>query len=264
MVMDLENRMKGYEQKIKLPQNLPVIVRLDGRAFHTLTRGMKKPFDLNFISMMNDVAIALCKEVQNCRIAYVQSDEISLLLYQKRDAHPWFDNNIQKITSITASIAASVFTRDFANIENRNVNVAFDSRAFVIPPNDVVNYFIWRQHDWMRNSVQMLARSYFSHKELNNVSSTEMHELLLSKNVDWNKIQPYYKHGRTAIKTVSMEPLDDEYNNTQEPEYYERTRWIIDDYIPVFTEDRDYIESKMKPDFALNLGKTVIKVHMKV
>ncbi|MCK4665916.1 tRNA(His) guanylyltransferase Thg1 family protein [Candidatus Dependentiae bacterium] len=264
MPQSLEERMKGYEQKIKLPENLPVIIRIDGRAFHTLTRGMAKPFDHIFINRMNDVAIALCKEVQNCRMAYVQSDEISLLLYQKRDAHPWFGNEIQKITSITASIASSVYTRTFACYDNRNTVVAFDSRAFVMPHNDVVNYFIWRQLDWMRNSVQMLARSHFSHNDLKNVSTTEMHELLLNKGVDWNEIKSYLRKGRTAIKVKSMEPLDDEYNIGDEIEYYERTRWTIDDNIPVFTKDRGYIESKLEPDFALNLGKTVMKVHMKV
>ena len=272
--MDLETRMRNYEQKIKLPENLPVIIRLDGRAFHSLTRNMEKPFDSSFIDMMNNAAIALCEEVQNCRMAYVQSDEINLLLYQKKDAHAWFDNNIQKITSITASIATSGFLKWFINNTNRNAKIAFDSRAFVIPPNDVVNYFVWRQLDWMRNSVQMLARSHFSHKDLKNVSTTEMHELLLSRGVDWNEIQPRLRKGRTAIKIKTIEPI--KFNNLQfnnklsrandvpDTETYERTRWTIDDNIPIFTEDRDYIESKLKPDFALNLGETKMKVHMKV
>jgi len=264
MPQSLEERMKGYEQKIKLPENLPVIIRIDGRAFHTLTRSMEKPFDSGFIDLMNDVATTLCKEVQNCRMAYVQSDEINLLVYQKRDAHPWFGNEIQKITSITASVATSAFSRWFTNNTNRNAKIAFDSRAFIIPPDDVANYFIWRQLDWMRNSIQMLARSYFSHSDLKNVSTIEMHELLLSRGVDWNEIQPRLKHGRTAIKIKSMEPLDEEYNIGEEPEFYERTRWTIDDNIPIFTKDRDYIESKLEPDFALNLGKTAIKVHIKV
>lgn len=252
--------MRGYEQKIKLPENLPVIVRLDGRSFHTLTRGMKKPFDLNFISMMNDVATALCKEVQNCRIAYIQSDEISLLLYQKRESQPWFGNDIQKIASITASIASSVFTRELAFVEDRNITVAFDSRVFILPPNDVVNYFIWRQQNWMRNSVQMLVRSYFSHNDLKNISTSEMHELLLSKDVDWNEIQPYLRKGRTVIKTKNIELLDNEYSDAKKPELYERSRWIVDNDIPIFTEDRDFIESKMEPDFAIDLGETTTNI----
>ena len=263
MITSLEERMKNYENKFRLTENLPVIVRIDGRAFHTLTRKMDKPFDFAFISKMNEVAIALCKEVQNCRLAYVQSDEISLLLYQKENAHPWFGNEIQKITSITSAIASSVFTL-LSREDDIRKHIAFDSRAFVLPPDEVVNYFIWRQLDWSRNSIQMLARQHFSPKELNNVSIDNIIELLIEKGDDWNNLFPYLRKGRAAIKIRTMEQVDDNHKKIEEPEFYERTRWTIDDNIPVFTEDRDFIESKMEPDFALDLGKTTTKVHIKV
>lgn len=263
MITSLEERMKNYENKFRLTENLPVIVRIDGRAFHTLTRKMNKPFDFTFINKMNEVAIALCKEVQNCRMAYVQSDEISLLLYQKENAHPWFGNEIQKITSITSAIASSVFTL-LSREDDMRKHVAFDSRAFVLPPNEVANYFIWRQLDWTRNSIQMLARQHFSNKELTNVSVNEIIELLKEKGDDWNNLSPYLKKGRAVIKIKTMERINDIHKRLGEPEFCERSRWTIDDNIPVFTEDRNFIESKMEPDFALNLGKTIMKVHIKV
>ena len=264
MVTDtLESRMKNYEQKFKLPEYLPVIVRVDGRAFHTLTRSMNKPFDIKLIDVMNEVGVALCKEVQNCRMAYIQSDEISLLLYQKRDSQPWFGNEIQKIASITASIASSVFTASYDSSEHKTPVVAFDSRAFVLPPHEVTNYFIWRQSDWIRNSIQMMGRAYFSHRELNGVSTDGIIELLETKDLHWDNLFTYLKRGRAIIKVKTMELIEPVDGNPND-DYYERSRWTVENNIPLFTDDRDFIESKLRPEFALDLGKTAIKVEMKV
>ncbi len=240
---DLSVRMRNYEQKFKLPENLPVIVRIDGRAFHTLLRNMQKPFDHGFIQLMDEVGLVLCNEVQNCRMAYIQSDEISLLLFQNRDAQPWFSNEIQKITSITSSIASSVYTRSHKPARIEETFVAFDSRTFVLPPDEVTNYFIWRQLDWERNSIQMSARAKYSHKELKNKNTTDMIDLLLRRDVDWNELPTYLKRGRAIIKVKGTREVDGR-------EFY-RTQWTIDNNIPKFTEDRDYIESKMEPEFAV-------------
>ena len=258
MVTDtLESRMKNYEQKYKLPENLPVVVRIDGRAFHTLTRSMQKPFDHRFIGFMNKVGVALCKEVQNCRMAYLQSDEVSLLLYQNRDSQPWFGSEIQKITSITASIASSVFTSSFGDGDHKNPVIAFDSRAFVLPPHEVTNYFIWRQSDWIRNSIQMLGRANFSHNELNNVSTEEIVKMLKRDGLNWDESDTILRLGRTVVKTKSME-LMESVDGDQNVSYYERTRWKVDGNIPRFVEDRDYIESKLKPDFVTDLNEVEV------
>ena len=255
MIINLSERMKNYEQKYKLPENLPVVIRVDGKAFHTLTRNMRKPFDIDFIDIMNKVGIVLCREVQNCRMAYIQSDEINLLVHQKQGAHPWFNNEIQKIASVTAAMAASVFTNFSSDVKKDKTIVAFDSRAFILPPKEVTNYFIWRQLDWERNSIQMLARSCFSAKELNGISSLEIIEMLKEKGSDWNKILPYLKRGRTAIKVKTTEIS----RVGKNPEHFERTKWMIDMSTPKFTEDRDYIESKMEDDFAIKLGHNVLE-----
>ena len=255
MIIRLSERMRSYEQKIKLPENLPVIIRVDGKAFHTLTRKMKKPFDIDFIDTMDKVALVLCKEVQNCRMAYVQSDEINLLVHQKQGAHPWFNNEIQKIASVTAAMAASVYTNFSSDVKKDKTLVAFDSRVFVLPPKEVTNYFIWRQLDWERNSIQMLARSHFSAKELNGISSLKILEMLKEEGSDWNNALPYLKRGRTAIKVKSTEMT----RVGIKPEQFERSKWMIDMSVPKFTDDRDYIESKMEDDFALKLGHNVFE-----
>lgn len=163
MQNDLSIRMKqNYENvfKHKLPERMPVIIRLDGRAFHTLTRGSEKPFDLSFINLMNETALYLCKEIQNVQIAYVQSDEISLLLhnYKRLNSQSWFDNEIQKMCSISAGLTTAKFNRDYSfniiknflknedeTIDCDSIPLAqFDSRCFVIPEDEVCNYFIWR------------------------------------------------------------------------------------------------------------------------
>ena len=167
----LGDRMKGaYENKYRLylPERIPVIIRLDGKAFHTFCRGLKKPFDDLFISVMQDTMLDLCKNISGCKLGYVQSDEISLLLVQtKEESQPWFDNNIQKIVSVSASMATLYFNKNFERrvfelmenyakdksdyteeelkyvdkLDSKIYTAMFDSRVFVIPKEEVNNYF---------------------------------------------------------------------------------------------------------------------------
>lgn len=188
------DRMKLFYEsryRIKLTRRIPVILRLDGKAFHTLTRRCIKPFDDFFIRCMTDTAEFLLQEIQGCKCAYVQSDEISLLLidFDTIYTDSWFDYNLQKITSISSSFASVQFTKLYGDIGY------FDCRAFNVPKEDVVNYFIWRQQDWERNSLQMLARSFFSHKELQNKGKEDIHEMLYTKNVNWNDLDNHLKNG---------------------------------------------------------------------
>jgi tRNA(His) guanylyltransferase len=155
----LGTRMKdNYENRFRyqLTRRIPVIIRVDGRAFHTLTQGCE-PFDLKFSKAMTDTAIYLCNEIQGVKCVYKQSDEISLLLvdYDLITTQAWFDYNLQKIVSISAALASVKFTELFGKF------ATFDSRAFNIPIDEVCNYFIWRQKDWLRNSIEMLAQSHF-------------------------------------------------------------------------------------------------------
>lgn len=261
----LGDRMKTYEgsYRISLPIRMPIIIRIDGKAFHTYTKGKKwdgtpagaplgNPVDAGLVECMNDTAIALCEEVQGVQLAYVQSDEISLLLnnYKTLDTQPWFDNNLQKMVSISAAIASVTFTQlswkvwgiiDTEEIPQHITKEAyFDSRAFILPKEDVANYFLWRQQDATRNSVQMLARSLYSHKECTDKNNSELQELCFQKGVNWNDCPIPQKRGRCIVKKVSpqtsLNPKTGQYVTT------ERSEWVVDNAIPIFSVDRNYIE----------------------
>jgi tRNA(His) 5'-end guanylyltransferase len=267
----LSGRMKqNYEQvfKYKLPERMPVIIRLDGRAFHTLTAKAEKPFDHNFITMMNETAIYLCKEIQGCQLAYVQSDEISLLLhnYKQLNSQSWFNNEIQKMCSISAGLASAYFSLlfsgkkqkdigDFANISIKTI--VFDSRCFVLPEAEVNNYFVWRQKDWERNSIQMLAQSLYSHKELHKKNNSELQELCFQKGKNWNDLDVNLKRGRCCIQNpekcltcngsglfISADTFENCYicHGTGR----KSNEWIIDKNIPIFSQSLNYIEKYLK------------------
>jgi len=197
----LGNRMKSnYEDtyRFKLTRRTPVIIRLDGKAFHTLTRGCDKPFDEIFQWSMVETMRKLCEEVQGVKCAYTQSDEISLLLFDfdRLDTQAWFDYNLQKIVSVSASIATLAFSNAY------NKQGIFDARAFNIPKEEVKNYFIWRQKDWERNSLQMLAQSHFSQKQLNKKNKADMHEMLHEKNVNWADLEGKWKNGSFMFRDM--------------------------------------------------------------
>ena len=177
------DRMKRYEgvSSYSLPRRIPVILRVDGRAFHTVVKKQfGKTWSCIFVTYMQEVALALCKEIQGCAFCYCQSDEISFLLtdYKTIQTDPWFDYDVSKMVSISASTAAVTFSRRLDQV------VSFDSRAFSIPQDDVVNYFLWRQRDAVRNAIQMAAREYYSHKELHKKSFSDLNELFLNYSME--------------------------------------------------------------------------------
>ena len=243
----LEDRMKDYYEhsyRIKLPRRLPVIMRLDGKAFHTFTKNFKRPFDISLMDMMNKTAIHLCSQIQGSQIAYVQSDEISILIhnYKKINSESWFDNNIQKMTSISAGMASSYFTNLYSESsqcyrdDHRKKLVIFDSRVFVLPETEVNNYFVWRQQDATRNSIEMVAQSMYSSKELHKKNCNMLQEMIFQKSGEnWNNYPTSQKRGRCVIKQERLGLSDKIKNN-----------WIIDDEIPVFSQDKDYIEKYLK------------------
>jgi len=244
MTDKLGDRMKDFYEsrsRIYLPRRLPLIIRVDGKAFHTLTKGFSKPYDLIIRDCMEATAIELCKQVQGCKIAYIQSDEISLLLtdYDDIKTDAWFDKNLQKIVSVSASIATLAFNKKMFDIHQQGIGktklfqALFDSRAFVLPKEEVVNYFIWRQNDATRNAIQGLGQYHFSHKEMQNINTTLLQEkLFIQKQINFNDEPTWYKRGWCIIKETVTLP--------SHPESI-RNQWIPDYEIPIFTKDRDYI-----------------------
>ena len=249
----LGDRMKDYENvpRISLTKKMPVIIRLDGKAFHSFTRGMKRPFDSILIDTMQRTAQFLCANVMNCKLAYTQSDEISLLLidYEKSESQQWFQNSLQKMVSVAASMATLEFNRayrervyedccherlteeEFQNYARKIDGAMFDARAFTIPKEEVCNYFIWRQQDASRNSVQMVAQSLFSHRQLHCKNTDELQDMMFTEHgVNWNDYPTHQKRGTCIVKEC------------YDKDGATRSRWVPDLEIPIFTQDRDYID----------------------
>lgn len=238
----LGDRMKRYEMvpRIHLTPRMPMIIRLDGKAFHTYTRGFDKPWDLNMRNAMTATAKALMDEVQGAKIAYIQSDEISILVndYEKFNTSSWFDKEVQKIVSVSASIATAHFNKYmrvvFSGQRTWNKIATFDSRCFILGREEVCNYFTWRQQDAVRNSISGLAQSKFSHKQLHKKNQSQMQEMLFQEHeINWNNYDTWKKRGWCVTR------------KTIEKEGTIRTIIEPDWEIPTFTQDRDYINNHL-------------------
>lgn len=261
----LGDRMKTYEYVTRnyLTRRLPVIIRIDGKAFHTFTHGLKRPFDDIFVKSMQDTMKYLCKNIQGCVLGYTQSDEITLVLvdYQDRDTAAWFANNIQKMVSISASMATLAFNRYFSDNVYKYIEdfkkkhqlifvddeycdailkaikkgAMFDSRVFTLPKEEVVNCFIWRQQDATRNSIQSVGQANFSQKQLHGKSCDDIVEMLmLEKDINWYDYPTHLKRGSCCIKVPYK------INKGTEQETI-RNKWVIDNEIPIFVQDKGYV-----------------------
>lgn len=244
--------MKGYEKvsRTSLLRRTPVIIRLDGKAFHTYTSKMPRPFYLPLHECMVESTKYLCEEVDTCVLGYTQSDEISLLLkdWTKFKTQSWFDSQVQKIVSTTASLVTAIFN-DLApkHIEpqyRRNKFAFFDSRVFNLPVDEVCNYFVWRQQDATRNSINSAGQALFSQKELHGKNVSEVQSMLLTeKNVNWNDYFTWAKRGTCVRQDVNKNNLAALKNG--EDVKYPNGKLITDWDIPIFTKDRDYINDLM-------------------
>ena len=262
----LGDRMKQYEYvtRTHLTRRLPVIIRLDGKAFHSFTRGLKKPFDEVFVKSMQETMKYLCENIQGCVFGYTQSDEITLVLvdYNSRDTDAWFDNNIQKMVSVSASMATISFYHNFRqnmiNWVNSNVGeivygdedklkysktildktnsyAMFDSRVFTLPKEEVINCLIWRQQDATRNSILSVGQANFSSKELHGKKCDKIQDMLfVEKGINWNDYPTTLKRGSCCIKV----PI--KINEGTDKEAI-RNKWVIDNEIPIFTQDKEYV-----------------------
>lgn len=193
----LGDRIKRYEHVSSptLISNTPVFIRVDGKAFHTWTRGLHRPFDFNLIGAMGEAARCTADEMMGFKLAYIQSDEATFMLtdYDTHQTEPWFGYELNKLVSVTASLFTAHFNREVAGW--KRAPAVFDARAFNVPIDDAPNVFVWRQRDWERNSLQMLARSHFSHKELNGKRRSDMHDMLHAIGVNWADLNPRLKNG---------------------------------------------------------------------
>jgi tRNA(His) guanylyltransferase len=243
----LGDRMKRYEEptRFTLPRRTYTLLRVDGKAFHSWTRGLAKPYDIGFIHCIDSAAIALCEQIPGAQFAYVQSDEISVLAVDFLDikTESWFDGNVQKWASVGAGIATMAFNRAVAERTewlNKKPNAVFDARVFTIPdPIEVENYFVWRQQDAERNSVMMLARAYASHKQLAGKKRADQHEIIHKAGDNWAKHPVRFKHG--AVIAHEKEKFDSQYAKEAGIESVTYSNWAVDVNTPVFTKERQYL-----------------------
>lgn len=264
---DLGTRMKEYYENVYrfgLTRRMPVAIRIDGKAFHTFTKGFQKPFDPVLITAMQRTMKYLCENIQGCKIGYTQSDEITLIItdYDTLTTEAWFGYNLQKMCSIAASMATMAFNKFFdeevdmwgrktfeyfwdeggydpeknsfaqsdidlvdAYDKALRKGAMFDARVFNIPKEEVTNLVYWRQLDAARNSVQMVGQANFSHNELQNKTCNIIQEMLMTeKEINWNDFPTHLKRGSCCVRTPNG--------------------WHIDKEIPMFRgEGREYIDS---------------------
>ena len=275
---DLGTRMKEfYEQvpKTRLVRRMPVAIRIDGKAFHTFTKGFHKPFDDILIKTMQETTKYLCENIQGCVLGYTQSDEITLILvdYQKLTSSAWFNYEVQKLCSISASMATIAFNKFFENnvddyrfrkwdgvskyeegteeyiktlLKAVEKGAMFDARCFNIPKEEVTNLIYWRQLDATRNSIQMVGQANFSHKELQNKSCNDIQDMLHEqKGINWNDYPTVCKRGTACIKNRKIIEYLDEFKVTAKLIDSTKTEnsWIIDTEMPILKgEDRTYID----------------------
>ena len=266
----LGDRMKNNYENITryyLTRRMPVIIRVDMKAGHTFTKGMKKPFDDVFVRTMQETMKYLCENIQGCVLGYTQSDEISLVLtdYAELTTDAWFGNNLQKMCSVSASMATMAFNNHFTwNWEEENRwayrpngtqeekeyattlyrklgKAMFDSRVFTIPKEEVCNCILWRQQDATRNSIQSVGQANFSHKELDHKSTKDIQDMLMiQKGINWNDYSTTLKRGSCCIKIEDGSTEYDDVGNICG--YASRSKWVIDNEIPIFSQDRNYVE----------------------
>lgn len=232
------DRMKRYEivPRTSLTPRMPMILRVDGRAFHTYVKLLHhgasetSPWNPVIRDAMTDVARALMREIAGAKLAYLQSDEVSVLVtdYDSLTTQAWFNGVAQKICSVTASAATMAFNNNIRDYVDQGLpaemfptTATFDSRCFVVPKEDVCNYFVWRQQDATRNSVSMLAQANFDHAELQGKSWSAMQEMLHSeKGINWNDCDVWQKRGWCVDR-----------------------EGVVNWDIPIFTKDHGFIES---------------------
>ena len=254
-----ENRAKHY-----LTRKMPVMIRIDGKSFHSFTKGFYRPYDEVFHNAMNATLLYLCKNIQGCKFGYTQSDEISLVLtdLDTSTTDGWFDYGVQKMCSVAASMATLEFNRQFikairdwwnkpyapmddvnkplydAYLKAIERGAMFDARVFSIPEEEVANAFIWRQQDATRNAIQMLGQAHFSHKQLEGRSCNDIQDMLfLEKNINFNDMPIEFKRGVCCYRK-EVPCIDRLIGYKKE--------WILDKECPIFSQDRNYIEQHIQ------------------
>ncbi|MDX2267331.1 MAG: tRNA(His) guanylyltransferase Thg1 family protein [Bryobacter sp.] len=226
---ELGRRIKEFYEdalRVYLPRQTYFVVRVDGRAFHTFTRHLERPYSRRLAAALDAAALVLAREMIGCRFAYGQSDEYSFLGTDLGSHAPlWFDGNVQKIASVSASVFTAAFNQAFPASSPTSSPATFDARVLCIPQaSEVEKYFLWRQLDASANSLNMLASAHYSHQELLGKTEAEKHDLLHAIGLNWAKEPIDFKRGRLLRRD-------------------ENGAWMVDEAPPIFQREPAFLAS---------------------
>lgn len=255
----LEDKCKYYQSLVnyKLIPNSYILCHIDGRAFSKYCKRFEKPYDDKFITMMNNTAQYLCSKVSGCKLGYTQSDEITLVItnFENPISDTWFEYRINKMCSIIASMASTKFLQqviadivstpcsqsDIIQMINNLKLIEFDCKVWNVPSyNEVFAWLLFRQNDCIRNSKQMLAQTYFSHKALECKNTDEQIQMVLDEfNIDWNSFDDGKKFGRFILKKeVDIETVNG---------IVKRNKWVIENAYQLSENKKLFDNSKIIP-----------------
>lgn len=255
--LTLGERMKVYEfiTDVRIIPRLPIIVRIDGKAFHTFTKKIKakKPFDEQFSLLMEHTALELAKNAQGCLLTYTQSDEISMVIRtdQSEEATSWFAGRVQKICSVSSSIATAYFNKKLVEISTVVLPALFDARVYGVPNMmEVANYLVWRQRDCEKNSVSSAAYYFLADKygrktarqKLDKLNQKERQEILFQEcGINWNNYPDRFKRGIVCVRKNTIIETDNG-DAVRKP--------LVAQAAPIFTsdEDRQWLWKILNPD----------------
>lgn len=264
MVYSLGDRQKTYEQAYdsRIIRRLPVIVRVDGRSFHKVTKKLSRPYSASMVNLMANTMFLVAKEMDGCVFAYQQSDEITFVLRndQSLESEPWFNNRVQKIASISAAMTTSTFIKLHQSMDDPPQligNTLFDARVFAVPSiNEAINNLIFRQQDCIRNAITGAAQAELgkifgrkkTFKTLQNKNAQERMQLLLDEcDIDFNSYYPAaFRHGVAAYKIPQLIDTDEG--------QVTRHKWVMDTQLPKFVENRAFIMG------ILNTGRDIFRL----
>lgn len=209
----LGDRCKAYEQAEaghSAMRCLPLLARLDGRAFHTFTRGLRRPYDEAMSRSMIETARQLVGKT-HAAVGYTQSDEITLAWHQPGEhSQLMFNGRFQKLASVLAGLASVAFYKEIAQrLPSKAGELPhFDCRVWQVPTiRDAIDVFIWREDDATKNSIAMAAQSVCSHKELHGKHTGDMQEMLHDKGINWNDYPAFFKRGTYLQRKTSPRTL---------------------------------------------------------
>jgi len=259
---DYGDRIKEYEfaSRTRLVRRVPVIIRADGKSFHTFCKRFEKPYDIFLNDALDAVMVCLCENIQGAKFAERHSDEISILVtdFDTAQTDAYFDYQVQKICSVVASMATAEFCRRLMELtpdEEPSGGLqkvrchltldekwpCFDARCFNLPENEIPNYFWWRMLDGKRNSISMVAQANFSHKRLHGKSSDEMQELLFQeKGINWAKLPQRQKIGSICRRVPQEKPIP---AGPAKGQMVTRNVWKVEDSPSSVTELREILDS---------------------